>query len=98
MEYMIAKDSGVGIVAQEDGTVTYVDSLRIVVTNNEGQERTYQLRKFARSNSSTCINQKPIVSCGEAVEKGDVLADGPSMENGELALGQNVVIAYSTWY
>ncbi len=98
MEYKIAKDSGVGIVAKEDGVVTYVDSLRIVTTNAEGQERTYQLRKFARSNASTCINQHPIVEVGEEIEKGDILADGPSMENGELALGQNVVIAYSTWY
>ena len=98
IEYKIAKDSGVGIVAKESGTVKYVDSLRIVVENKEGQERTYQLRKFARSNASTCINQRPIVEAGEKVEKGDILADGPSMENGELALGQNVTIAYMTWY
>ena len=98
IEYKIAKDSGVGIVAKESGTVKYVDSLRIVVENEEGQERTYQLRKFARSNASTCINQRPIVEAGEKVEKGDILADGPSMENGELALGQNVTIAYMTWY
>ena len=98
MEYKIARDSGVGIVAKEDGTITYVDSLRIVNTSEDGVEHTYQLRKFARSNASTCINQHPIVETGEKVEKGDILADGPSMENGELALGQNVVIAYSTWY
>lgn len=98
IEYKIAKDSGVGIVAKESGIVKYVDSLRIVVENEEGQERTYQLRKFARSNASTCINQRPIVEAGEKVEKGDILADGPSMENGELALGQNVTIAYMTWY
>ena len=98
IEHKIAKDSGVGIVAKENGTVTYVDSLRIVVTNEEGNERTYQLRKFARSNASTCINQRPIVEVGEKIEKGDILADGPSMENGELALGQNVTIAYMTWY
>ena len=98
MEYKIAKDSGVGIVAKEDGVVSYVDSLRIVVKDKEGYEHSYQLRKFARSNASTCINQHPIVEVGEEVEKGDILADGPSMQNGELALGQNVVIAYSTWY
>ena len=98
IEYKIARDSGVGIVAKEDGVVTYVDSLRIVVTNKEGVERSYQLRKFARSNASTSINQRPIVKLGEEVEKGDILADGPSMENGELALGQNVTIAYMTWY
>ncbi|MBB5182010.1 DNA-directed RNA polymerase subunit beta [Catenisphaera adipataccumulans] len=98
MEYKIAKDSGVGIVAKEDGVVKYADSLRIVVEKEDGTEHTYQLRKFARSNASTCINQHPIVQAGDKVEKGDILADGPSMENGELALGQNVVIAYSTWY
>ena len=98
IEYKIAKDSGVGINAKEDGTITYVDSLRIINKDDEGVEHTYQLRKFSRSNASTCINQKPIVKVGERVEKGDILADGPSMENGELALGQNVTIAYMTWY
>ena len=98
IEYKIAKDSGVGIVAKQDGVIEYVDSLRIVVKDNEGQSHTYQLRKFARSNASTCINQRPIVEVGEKVEKGDILADGPSMQNGELALGQNVVIAYTTWH
>ncbi len=98
IEYKIAKDSGVGIVAKQDGVIEYVDSLRIVVKDKEGESHTYQLRKFARSNASTCINQRPIVEVGEKVEKGDILADGPSMQNGELALGQNVVIAYTTWH
>lgn len=98
IEHKIAKDSGVGIVAKEDGTIKYVDSLRIVVETEDHKEHIYQLRKFARSNASTCINQRPIVEVGEKVEKGDILADGPSMENGELALGQNVTIAYMTWY
>ena len=98
IEHKIAKDSGVGIVAKEDGTIKYVDSLRIIVETEDHKEHTYQLRKFARSNASTCINQRPIVEVGEKVEKGDILADGPSMENGELALGQNVTIAYMTWY
>lgn len=98
IEHKIAKDSGVGIVAKQDGTVSYVDSLRIVVTDKEGTDHSYQLRKFARSNASTSINQRPIVKFGEEVKKGDILADGPSMENGELALGQNVTIAYMTWY
>lgn len=98
IEHKIAKDSGVGIVAKEDGIIKYVDSLRIVVETEDHKEHTYQLRKFARSNASTCINQRPIVEVGEKVEKGDILADGPSMENGELALGQNVTIAYMTWY
>jgi len=98
IEYKIAKDSGVGIVSKQDGVISYVDSLRIVVTDKEGEAHTYQLRKFARSNASTSINQKPIVKLGEEVKVGDILADGPSMENGELALGQNVTIAYMTWY
>ena len=98
IEYKIAKDSGVGIVSKQDGIVDYVDSLRIIVKDYNGEKHTYQLRKFGRSNASTCINQKPIVKVGEAVEKGDILADGPSMQNGELALGQNVTIAYMTWY
>ena len=97
IEYKIAKDSGVGIVAKEDGIVQYVDSQRIVVSEAEGN-REYRLRKFQRSNNGTNINQKPIVAKGERIEKGDILADGPSMENGELALGQNVTIAYMTWY
>ena len=98
IEYKIAKDSGVGIVAKQDGIVTYVDALKIVVTDDEGKAHEYRLRKFQRSNASTTICQKPIVSRGERVEKGDILADGPSMEKGELALGQNVTIAYMTWY
>ncbi|WP_304832788.1 DNA-directed RNA polymerase subunit beta [Faecalibaculum rodentium] len=98
IEYKIAKDSGVGIVSRTAGTVTYVDGLRIVVTDDEGKNHTYQLRKFTRSNASTSINQRPIVKQGEKVKAGDILADGPSMENGELALGQNVTIAYMTWY
>ena len=98
IEYKIAKDSGVGIVAKEDGVVEYVDSLRIVVRDDEGQTHEYRMRKFQRSNAGTSINQRPIVKKYERVEKGDILADGPSMENGELALGQNVTIAYMTWY
>ena len=98
IEYKIAKDSGVGIVAKEDGVVEYVDSQRIVVRDDAGDTHEYRLRKFQRSNAGTSINQRPIVKKHERVEKGDILADGPSMENGELALGQNVTIAYMTWY
>ncbi len=97
IEYKIAKDSGAGIVAKADGVVEYVDSQRIVVSEAEGN-REYNIRKFERSNAGTSINQRPIVKKGEKVEKGDILADGPSMEKGELALGQNVTIAYMTWY
>ncbi len=98
IEYKIAKDSGVGIVAKEDGVVEYVDSQRIVVRDDAGETHEYRMRKFQRSNAGTSINQRPIVKKHERVEKGDILADGPSMENGELALGQNVTIAFMTWY
>lgn len=97
IEYKIAKDSGAGIVAKADGVVEYVDSQRIVVAEADGT-REYNIRKFERSNAGTSINQRPIVKKGEQIEKGDILADGPSMEKGELALGQNVTIAYMTWY
>ena len=97
IEHVIAKDSGAGIVAKNDGVVEYVDSQRIIVAEKEGK-REYRVKKFTRSNNSTSMNQIPIVRKGEKIEKGDILADGPSMENGELALGQNVTIAYMTWY
>ena len=97
IEYRVAKDSGSGITAEGDGTVSYVDANKIVVDEKSGQ-REYRLSKFRRSNSGTCINQHPIISRGEKIEKGDILADGPAMENGELALGQNVTIAFMTWY
>ena len=98
IEFKIAKDSGVGIVAKEDGVVEYVDAQRIIVAKDDGDRHEYRLRKFQRSNNGTNINQSPIIKKGERIEKGDILADGPSMESGELALGQNVTIAYMTWY
>lgn len=97
IEYRVAKDSGSGIVAREDGFVEYVDSQKIIVSEANGR-REYKVRKFQRSNSGTSINQIPIVKKGEKIECGDILADGPSMQDGELALGQNVTIAYMTWY
>ena len=97
IEYRVAKDSGSAVIAQEDGMITYVDGSKIVISNEDG-ENVYQLQKFRRSNQGTCINQVPIVKKGESVSKGDVLADGPAMQNGELALGQNVTIAFMTWY
>ena len=96
IEHRVATDSGSAIVAQENGVVTYVDSNRIVVNGEEG-EHVYKLQKFRRSNAGTCINQRPLVRAGEKVDRGDILADGPSMQNGELALGQNVTIAFMTW-
>ncbi|MDD2591798.1 MAG: DNA-directed RNA polymerase subunit beta, partial [Erysipelotrichaceae bacterium] len=97
VEYRVAKDSGSGITAEGDGVVSYVDANKIIVDEKNGQ-REYRLSKFRRSNSGTCINQHPIIRRGEKIEKGDVLADGPAMENGELALGQNVTVAFMTWY
>ncbi|MCR5794545.1 MAG: DNA-directed RNA polymerase subunit beta [Solobacterium sp.] len=98
MEHVIARDSGAACVATAGGIVTYVDASKIVVAEDSGNEHTYELTKFRRSNASTCLNQKPIVWDGERVERGDILADGPAMQNGELALGQNVTIAFMTWH
>ncbi len=98
MEHVIAHDSGAACVATAPGVVTYVDAQKVVVTEDSGKEHTYELTKFRRSNASTCLNQKPIVWDGERIERGDILADGPAMEAGELALGQNVTIAFMTWH
>ena len=97
IEYKAAKDSGVAIVADVDGVVDYVDGKHIVVIDKYNEKHDYYLNKFERSNASTCINQRPIVNCGEEIKVGDVLADGQSMDGGELALGRNVVIAFMTW-
>ncbi|WP_302378505.1 DNA-directed RNA polymerase subunit beta [Coprobacillus cateniformis] len=96
MEYQAASDSGAAIVAKADGIVTYVDARKIVVEENDGP-RNYRLTKFAISNAGTCINHRPIIKTGDKVLKGQVLADGPSMELGELALGQNVLVGFMTW-
>ncbi len=98
MEHVIARDSGAACVATAPGVVSYVDATKVVVTEDDGREHTYELTKFRRSNASTCLNQRPIVWDGERVERGDILADGPAMQNGELALGQNVTIAFMTWH
>ncbi len=97
MEYRAAKDSGSLIVAEEPGEVTAVDSKSVVVKNGEGIEKTYDLLKFTRSNAGTCINQRPIVLPGERVTTGQILADGPSSDDGELALGQNVLVGFMPW-
>ncbi len=97
IEYKAAKDSGVAICADVDGVVEYADGLKIVVRDMGGSKHTYELNKYERSNHSTCVNQRPIVVPGEVVKVGDVLADGSSMDQGELALGRNVVIAFMTW-
>ncbi len=104
IERMVAKDSGVTAVARRGGIVDYVDASRIVIRVNEneaGEDESgvdiYNLIKFTRSNQNTCINQKPLVSVDEVVIKGDVLADGPSTDLGELALGQNLLVAFMPW-
>ena len=97
MEYRAAKDSGVCIVAAHDGVVSFVASDKIEVTTAEGTVDTYMLAKYQRSNQSTCINQRPIVAMGEKVKAGDTIADGPATDNGELALGRNVLIGFTTW-
>ena len=97
IEYKAAKDSGVAVCSLTDGVVQYVDANTIKVLDTEGKLHEYTLNKYERSNNSTCVNQRPIVEPLEKVKKGDVLADGPSMDQGELALGRNVVIAFMTW-
>ena len=97
MEYRAAKDSGILVLAQDDGVIEHVDATSITVKYKNGKTVTHHLRKFKRTNGGTCINQKPIVVVGEKVKKGDAIADGPSTQNGEMALGKNVLIAFSTW-
>ncbi len=97
MEYRAAKDSGVCVLAKEDGVVIKSAADQIVIKEDDGTERVYKLTKFLRSNQSTCINQTPIVNNGEKVKKGDIIADGPSTCNGELALGKNILIGFMTW-
>ena len=97
IEYKAAKDSGVMVISEENGVVEKVEGDKIVIKNEAGQKRTYHLRKFKRTNGSTCINQRPIVKEGEIVKRGDVIADGPATQNGEMALGKNLLIAFTTW-
>ena len=96
MEYHAALDSGQVIVAEADGEVTSVTGSSIVIRENDGL-RTYQLRKYQRSNQSTCIDQRPAVVKGQIVKAGDIIADSSSTESGQLALGQNVVVAFISW-
>ena len=101
-ETIVAGDSGVCVVAKNNGVVENVDAARIVVRvtdskNSSNAVDIYNLTKFTRSNQNTCINQRPLVSIGDKVKYGDILADGPSVDNGELALGQNIRIAFMPW-
>ena len=101
LETVVARDSGVCIVARNSGVVESVDASRIVVRVTDKKSKTasdvYNLIKYTRSNQNTCINQRPIVKAGDTVKAGDILADGPSVDNGELALGQNIRIAFMPW-
>ena len=98
LEGKIAHDSGEAVLAEADGTVVYADGVKIIILENDGREHHYQLRKFIRSNKRTCINQTPIVKAGDNVKRGQIIANGSSMDKGELALGQNVLIAFTTWH
>jgi len=101
-ETVVARDSGVCVVAEHNGVVEGVDAARIVVRvtdkNTDEPVNIYNLIKYTRSNQNTCINQRPLVSVGDKVKAGDILADGPSIDNGELALGQNIRIAFMPWH
>ncbi len=97
MEYKAAKDSGSALIATMPGIVEYVDAKKIIVKEDNGDMHRYDLYQFLRSNSATAIMQRPIVVPGERVDAGDIIADGQSMKNGELALGRNVRIAFMTW-
>ena len=103
MEGVVARDSGVAIIARRTGEVEQIDAKRIVVRATEDVESTqsgvdiYNLRKYQRSNQNTCINQRPLVRVGDVVQKGDIIADGPSTDLGELALGRNVLVAFMPW-
>jgi DNA-directed RNA polymerase subunit beta len=97
LEYKAAKDSGSVVVCKKSGMVKRVGADQIIISNDDGENDTYTLLKFIRSNQGTCYNQRPIVTAGERVEAGDVIADGPSTSMGELALGRNVLVAFMPW-
>ena len=97
LETQVARDSGMVPISRVNGTVTFVDATAIVVQDEEGLEHTHYLQKYQRSNQDTCLNQRPIVRQGDPVIVGQVLADGSACEGGEIALGQNVLIAYMPW-
>ncbi|MFA5886236.1 MAG: DNA-directed RNA polymerase subunit beta [Patescibacteria group bacterium] len=97
VEERAARDSGHVVISKEDGIITKADAMLIEVQDKKGQVSAYRLNKFLRSNSSTCINQHPVVEVGQKVKKGDILSDGPAIDNGELSLGRNVLVAFMTW-
>lgn len=97
IEHRIAYDSGVCILAAEAGVVSYVDGEKVVITSDDGTKKEYFMRKFERSNQGTCINQRPIVSLGQKINKGEIIADGPATSQGELSLGKNILIGFMSW-
>jgi len=97
LENQIAVDSGMAIITKKSGTVDFVTSKKIVIAEDSGEKVEYQLQKYQRSNQETCINQRPIIWPGEKIQSGQIISDGPGINNGELALGQNVLIAYMPW-
>ena len=97
MEYKAARDSEITVTAKNDGIIEKVTADEVQVRNKKNEVEHYKLRKFKRTNGGTCINQRPVVQKGEMVKAGDILADGPATKNGEMALGRNVIIAFSTW-
>ena len=97
MEYKAAHDSGAALLCKRAGEVVYVDANKVRVRTPEGEVDEYRLTKFARSNAGTCYNQRPIVELGDQVDALEILADGPSMQNGEMALGPNPLVAFMTW-
>lgn len=100
LEARAARDSGAVCTAMEDGVVEYVDGNKIVISpkDNRLEKKTYLLKKFLRSNAGTCINQQPLCRVGDKIKAGDVIADGPATEKGEIALGKNVLVAFMPWY
>ncbi|HBK53378.1 MAG TPA: hypothetical protein DDZ44_05540, partial [Syntrophomonas wolfei] len=97
LEHKAARDSGAVVIAKKAGTVKKASASRITIENDDGTKDNYELLKFMRSNQGTCYNQRPIVKVGERVEANEVIADGPSTEHGELALGRNVMVAFMPW-
>jgi DNA-directed RNA polymerase subunit beta len=97
VEAKAARDSGHVVLAPDDGVITTAEAGLIEIQNKKGEITSFHLNKFLRSNSSTCINQHPVVDAGDKVKKGDILSDGPAIDNGELSLGRNVLVAFMTW-
>ncbi len=97
MEYRAARDSGITVLAKNDGVVEKVTGDEIQIRNKKDELDIYHLRKFKRTNGGTCINQRPVVCVGEKIKAGDLIADGPATKDGEMALGRNVLIAFTTW-